>query len=45
MKLLGDGAMLRFTGATVGVEAALDLVDTMSDEVLSHRMPVSTPAR
>ncbi len=32
VKLLGDGAMLRFTGATVGVEAALDLVDTMSDE-------------
>ena len=32
VKLLGDGAMLRFAGATVGVEAALDLVDTMSDE-------------
>jgi class 3 adenylate cyclase len=32
VKLLGDGAMLRFTGASVGVEAALDLVDTMSDE-------------
>jgi adenylate cyclase len=32
VKLLGDGAMLRFTGATVGVEAALDLVDRMGDE-------------
>jgi len=32
VKLLGDGAMLRFTGATIGVDAALDLVDTMSEE-------------
>ena len=30
MKLLGDGAMLRLADATVGVRAALDLVDTMS---------------
>jgi adenylate cyclase len=30
VKLLGDGAMLRLTDATVGVEAALDLVETMS---------------
>jgi class 3 adenylate cyclase len=32
VKLLGDGAMLRLTNATVGVDAALDLVETMSDE-------------
>ena len=32
VKLLGDGAMLRLTDATVGVEAALDLVGTMSGE-------------
>jgi class 3 adenylate cyclase len=32
VKLLGDGAMLRFTDARVGVEAALDLVETMSGE-------------
>ena len=32
VKLLGDGAMLRLTGATVGIEAALDLVETMSGE-------------
>jgi len=32
VKLLGDGAMLRLTGATVGVDAALDLVETMSDK-------------
>jgi class 3 adenylate cyclase len=30
VKLLGDGAMLRLADATVGVEAALDLVETMS---------------
>jgi adenylate cyclase len=30
VKLLGDGAMLRLTDATVGVDAALDLVETMS---------------
>ena len=30
VKLLGDGAMLRLTDATVGVRAAMDLVDTMS---------------
>jgi len=32
VKLLGDGAMLRLTDATVGVEAALDLVETMNGE-------------
>jgi class 3 adenylate cyclase len=32
VKLLGDGAMLRLTDATVGVDAALDLVETMSGE-------------
>ena len=42
VKLLGDGAMLRFTGATVGVEAALDLVDTMSDEALSPHAGIHT---
>jgi class 3 adenylate cyclase len=30
VKLLGDGAMLRLADATVGVDAALDLVETMS---------------
>jgi adenylate cyclase len=32
VKLLGDGAMLRLTDATAGVDAALDLVETMSSE-------------
>ena len=32
VKLLGDGAMLRLTDATAGLDAALDLVETMSDE-------------
>ena len=32
MKLLGDGAMLRLGDATVGVEAALDLVEAVTDE-------------
>jgi adenylate cyclase len=32
VKLLGDGAMLRLTDAAVGVDAALDLVETMSGE-------------
>ena len=32
VKLLGDGAMLRLGDATVGVEAALDLVGTMSGQ-------------
>jgi adenylate cyclase len=32
VKLLGDGAMLRLTDATVGVDAALDLVEIMSRE-------------
>jgi adenylate cyclase len=32
VKLLGDGAMLRLSDATVGVDAALDLVETMSGE-------------
>lgn len=32
VKLLGDGAMLRLADATVGVRAALDLVDSMSGE-------------
>jgi class 3 adenylate cyclase len=31
VKLLGDGALLRLTDATAGVEAALDLVATPSD--------------
>jgi adenylate cyclase len=30
VKLLGDGALLRLTDATVGVDAALDLVEMMS---------------
>jgi adenylate cyclase len=32
VKLLGDGAMLRFADAIVGVDAALELVETMSGE-------------
>jgi class 3 adenylate cyclase len=32
VKLLGDGAMLRLRDATVGVEAALDLVEAMTGE-------------
>jgi adenylate cyclase len=32
VKLLGDGAMLRLPHPTTGVEAALDLVETMSGE-------------
>ena len=32
VKLLGDGAMLRLSDATVGVDAALELVETMSGE-------------
>jgi adenylate cyclase len=32
VKLLGDGAMLRLNDAIVGVDAALDLVETMSGE-------------
>jgi adenylate cyclase len=32
VKLLGDGAMLRLADATVGVEAALELVEGMTDE-------------
>ena len=32
VKLLGDGAMLRLADAAVGVDAALDLVETMSGE-------------
>jgi class 3 adenylate cyclase len=32
VKLLGDGAMLRLTDATVGVNVALDLVETMGGE-------------
>jgi adenylate cyclase len=32
VKLLGDGAMLFLTDATAGVDAALDLVGTMSDQ-------------
>jgi adenylate cyclase len=32
VKLLGDGAMLRLTDAKVGVDAALDLVETMSGQ-------------
>jgi class 3 adenylate cyclase len=41
VKLLGDGAMLRLTDATVGVSAALELVETMSGEgVLSSHAGV-----
>jgi adenylate cyclase len=32
VKLLGDGAMLRFSEPVVGVDAALELVETMSGE-------------
>src|SRR5262245_25711962 len=32
VKLLGDGAMLRLTDATAGVDAALDLVEVMTGE-------------
>jgi class 3 adenylate cyclase len=32
VKLLGDGAMLRLTDATAGVDAALDLVDVIGGE-------------
>jgi class 3 adenylate cyclase len=32
VKLLGDGAMLRLTDATAGVDAALDLVEAMGGE-------------
>jgi class 3 adenylate cyclase len=32
VKLLGDGAMLRLGDATVGVQAALDLMEAMTDE-------------
>jgi adenylate cyclase len=32
VKLLGDGAMLRFPEPVLGVDAALDLVETMSGE-------------
>jgi class 3 adenylate cyclase len=32
VKLLGDGAMLRLADASVGLDAALDLVETMSGE-------------
>jgi adenylate cyclase len=43
VKLLGDGAMLRLTNATVGVDAALDLVETMSGEgALSSHAGVHT---
>jgi adenylate cyclase len=43
VKLLGDGAMLQLTDATVGVDAALDLVATMSGEgVLSSHAGVHT---
>ncbi len=43
VKLLGDGAMLRLTDATVGVDAALDLVETMSGEgALSSHAGVHT---
>ncbi|MGH8953252.1 MAG: adenylate/guanylate cyclase domain-containing protein [Acidimicrobiia bacterium] len=41
VKLLGDGAMLRLTNATDGVDAALDLVEMMSGEgVLSSHAGV-----
>ena len=38
MKLLGDGVLLRLMDATAGVEAAIDLVETMSGEgaLLAH---------
>ena len=43
VKLLGDGAMLRLTDATVGVSAALELVETMSGEgALSSHAGVHT---
>ena len=43
VKLLGDGAMLRLSDATVGVDAALDLVETMSGQgVLSSHAGVHT---
>jgi adenylate cyclase len=43
VKLLGDGAMLRLTDATVGVDAALDLVETMGGEgALSSHAGVHT---
>jgi adenylate cyclase len=43
VKLLGDGAMLRLTDANVGVDAALDLVETMSGEgALSSHAGVHT---
>jgi class 3 adenylate cyclase len=32
VKLLGDGAMLHLTDASAGVDAAMDLVETMSGE-------------
>jgi hypothetical protein len=43
VKLLGDGAMLRLRDATVGVEAALELVEAMTGEGGSRRTPGSTP--
>lgn len=43
VKLLGDGAMLRLNDATAGVDAALDLVETMSREgVLASHAGVHT---
>jgi adenylate cyclase len=43
VKLLGDGAMLRLSDATVGVDAALDLVETMSGQgALSSHAGVHT---
>jgi adenylate cyclase len=43
VKLLGDGAMLRLTDATTGVDAALDLVQMMSGEgALSSHAGVHT---
>jgi class 3 adenylate cyclase len=43
VKLLGDGAMLRLTDATIGVDAALELVETMSGEgALSSHAGVHT---
>jgi adenylate cyclase len=43
VKLLGDGAMLRLDNANVGVEAALDLVGTMSGQgALSSHAGVHT---
>jgi adenylate cyclase len=43
VKLLGDGAMLRLTDATVAVAAALDLVEAMSGEgALSSHAGVHT---